>query len=214
MPSLSYLEFLHQLRWLADVPIILPALHTIKYTSHNLATVSGILVALNAPSLRYMEVFLHTNDGHCDERVALSGPSNFPSLQRLHLHIFETIPPSDFEKLSRAFPYLVEITLADFNFSAEHLRRIIAVTEEYRVPHNLTVWPQLQTLCIFSAAELPMTELQSFLAKRAAMGLPIRTLRLPADYMEKGRELSACIQPPVTVAELVTDVSPFYLYDE
>lgn len=215
IPSLAHLEFMHALRWPSDVPMLLPALRMISYRTINLKHISRLLTTLTAPLLRDMIIYLGRDGTELDESVALNGPFNFPSLQRLSLHIPSGVPSSEIRKFSRAFPYLVDIVFAGYTNASYHVDQMLAVTEEDRTTHGgVGLWPNLQTLTIsFPRFDyFPTASIQTFLAHRATMGLPIRTLLLPEIHLAQAPELSSCTQPAVTIAEYMgigKEPSPF-----
>lgn len=214
MPNLVHLELATSC-WPFEVPMLLSALHTIQYQSYDLDGASGLLVALIAPSLQHMTMYaMSPMATKLDERVALNGASNFPSLQRLYFSTAEgVVTLSDMRSLSRAFPYLTEIKFTVYQPAHAHIGQMLALTEDQSLYNGVGVWPQLHTLgiCISYNGQFPTPELRNFLTKRATMGLPIRTLLLPESQLANGRELSSCTEPPVTIAELVLGYVPIYL---
>lgn len=216
IPCLTHLEFINSPRWPHIVPISLPTLRTISYNADDLQEASGLLLILKAPSLRNLTLYLSILRDECNDELALRGPSNFPSLQRLclampddgNLTISKDISSSNMRKLSNAFPFIVEIIFMDTISAVLYIRQLISLTKEDQSSHNGTeIWPQLHTISVCSVGEgkLQITEFREFLINRANSKYPIRTLLLPKALIADGTELSACTQPLVTIAECNDD---------
>lgn len=201
IPNLIHLKFMNTPRWPSNVKLSLFALRTMSCDMDDLRELPCIFGALTAPSLVDMTMGISLLHCDCDEGMTLT---NFPSLQTLHLIVFEGIDTLSILTLCRAFPFLVEITIISMSNEVDlDLRKLISSMGTNEVLLGTEAWPLLQTIAVSPIVDemFPVIGFREFLIKRASVNHPIRTLLLPKALIPEATQLSTCTQPPVIIAE-------------